>query len=315
MDFCKITEELWKYYLSNNEEDNEKAFKWIDKDGVIIGTGAHEFYVGLKTFSSAWLEETKERKDISFQLKNLWSEQKELSPDIYLVYGGVYIFWESDDKSVYIDMNSRFSMIYQKINDVWKIVHMHQSVPNVEQMDGEYYPKTLHNQIEKTKELVAHMTDLALKDGLTGLINYRGLKDVWESWNKEKSWIFVIDLDDFKQVNDTYGHIAGNEVLKKVADILLHTIRTKDAVCRMGGDEFIVLCSEIGTEEEAQIVAKRIVEAVRNGEKDSPYWIGVSVGGTCLKQDETLENAIERADQALYQIKKTTKNGYGLYKD
>lgn len=212
-------------------------------------------------------------------------------------------------------MNSRFSVIYKKINDVWKIVHIHQSVPNVEQMDGEYYPKTLHNQIEKTKELVAHMADLALKDGLTNLINYRGLEDVWESWNKEQSWIFVIDLDDFKQVNDTYGHIAGNDVLKKVANILLHTIRTKDAVCRMGGDEFIVLCAGVRSEQEAQKVAERIIKAIRAGAESSPYWIGISVGGTYVKQDETLENAIERADKALYHIKKTTKNGYSLYKD
>ncbi len=315
MDFCEITKQLWRAYLSNKEEENNEIFKWIDKEGVIIGTGAHEYYVNLETFSKAWIEETKEREKeaIVLNTKNFWCEQKQLSPDVCLVYGGIYIFWNSEDKSVSIDMDSRFSFLYQKKGNEWKVVHIHQSLPNIEQMDGEYFPRTLHNQIEKVKELAAHMTNLALKDGLTNLINYRGLEEIWKTWKKEDSWLFVIDLDDFKQVNDTHGHILGNEVLKKVAEILVRTIRSEDAACRLGGDEFVVLCSGLHNEEEAHRVAKRIVQEIRKGGEEFPCWIGISMGGICVQPNKTLEENIENADKGLYYVKKTTKDGYILH--
>lgn len=312
MDFCKITEELWKIYLSSECNKSTEILIAMDPDCSVIGTGAHEFYIGFDPFLKAWIEERTERENIDFQFKDFWCQQRELASGVYLVYGSIYIWWESEDQSVYIDMNSRFSVIYQVVDEKWKIVHLHHSIPNAEQMDGEYYPRTLRNQIERTQEMVVHMKDLAHRDGLTNLINYRGLQDMWNLWKHEGNWIFVLDLDNFKMINDTYGHMAGNDVLKKISDILLKTMRTNDIVCRMGGDEFIVLCSNISEEEGAHRLAQRLLQQVRSGAETSPYWVGVSIGGTRILAGETLESAISRADQGLYQIKKHSKNGYAL---
>lgn len=312
MDFCKITEELWKLYLSPDENKSKEAFHVLDLNCIIIGTGAHEVYTELDTFYNAWIGERRERKNIEFQFKDFWCEQRELTPDIYLVYGGIYIWWENENKSVTIDMDSRFSIIYQITDGAWKIIHLHQSLPNAEQMEGEYYPRTLCAQIEQTQELVAHMKDLANKDGLTSLINYRGLQDVWDLWEHEGSWLFVIDLDDFKKINDTYGHMAGNDVLKQVSNILVNTVQTNDIVCRMGGDEFIVLCSVVDGAEGAHRIAQQILSEVKKGADSNPYWIGLSIGGTYIHKNESLESAIGRADRALYDIKKHNKNGYAL---
>ncbi len=312
MDFCKITEELWKLYLSAQYDKTSKILDAMDADCIIIGTGAHEFYLGFGQFLEAWVKEGREREDIEFQFKDFWCEQRELAPDIYLVVGSIYIWWESPDHSVYINLNSRFSIIYQMKNGKWKVIHLHQSIPNAEQMEGEYYPRTLRSQIERTQEMVVHMKELAHRDALTNLINYRGLQEIWDLWEHENSCIFVLDLDDFKLVNDTYGHIAGNEVLKKVSDILLKTMRTNDIVCRMGGDEFIVLCSHVNEEDGAHKLAQRLLQCIHSARQESPYWIGVSIGGTWLRAGETLENAIARADQALYEVKKQSKDGYAL---
>lgn len=312
MDFCKLTEALWKACLSDKETDNKKIFDWIEPNSCVIGTELHKFHMGAKDFLSTWIEKIKEQQNTELQIKSFQCEQRELSPDIYLAYGSICIFGENKDHTPPMDLHSRFSIVYQKINGKWKIVHFHQCVPNMEQLSRVHNSKILYNEFESTKKLAAHMTDLALRDGLTNLINYRGLEDIWASWDKEHSWIFMIDLDDFKKVNDTYGHIAGNQVLKKVGEILTDSLRTNDIVCRMGGDEFIILCGEIYEETEVHLIAQRIVDNIAAVKKEVPCWVGASVGVTRIHPEEALDQAIQRADQALYHIKKTTKNGYYL---
>ena len=122
------------------------------------------------------LQEAEQREAVAFQFKDLWCRQRRLSLDVCLVYGGLDIWWEKEDKTVYIDMSSRYSILYHRIGGIWKVVHIYQSVPNVEQAPGEYYPKRLSDQVESARRLALRMEDLALRDGLTQLYNYRGLE-------------------------------------------------------------------------------------------------------------------------------------------
>ena len=78
------------------------------------------------------------------------------------------------------------------------MVHIYQSVPNVEQAPGEYYPKRLSDQVESARRLALRMEDLALRPGLTQLYNYRGLEKMWSTWDEAESWIFVADLTILK---------------------------------------------------------------------------------------------------------------------
>ena len=312
MDFCKVTEELWRVYLTAGRKENREALGILAPDCVIIGTGKHEFYTNMEDFALALGEEISERQDISFQIKDFWCEQKELGPDACFVYGGIHIWWESEDQKIHIDMDSRFSLIFRQTDEGWKVVHLHQSLPNKEQMDGEFYPKTLTEQVKLAQKTAEEMAWLAQRDSLTGLINYTTLEGKWPAWSENGGWLFILDLDDFKKTNDTYGHVTGNHVLKEMARILLSNIRSGDIACRMGGDEFLLLCDSLSDETDASHLAARILETVKAADPGDGSWAGVSLGGTAVLPGETLESAINRADKALYSVKNTTKNGYRI---
>ena len=150
---------------------------------------------------------------------------------------------------------------------------------------------------------------LAERDGLTGLINYRTFQEGYQQYVDTHSscWIFIIDVDKFKDVNDTFGHMAGNHVLKKMAMTLSNIVRSSDIVCRMGGDEFILLCSGFETEEQAHTFAKRIKSAVVDAGKGERAWAGISVGKASVSAANKLESVIETADADLYQDKKNNR--------
>ena len=131
---------------------------------------------------------------------------------------------------------------------------------------------------------------------------------------KENLWFFLLDVDDFKEVNDTCGHIAGNQVLKNTAEILRVSVRSKDVVCRMGGDEFILLCSDLSGEREVCDWRKGLLRNMSGGRKaqEGGCRPTVSIGITRIREGEELEAAMERADQALYRVKKEGKNDYSI---
>ncbi len=310
MDFKEMTREIWEGYICGEEDAVKQGL--FAPDCVIIGTGKHELYKNLAEFSEAAAQEIEERKNVKFQLKDFWCEVQELTPEICFVYGNVFIWWESEDKSIFINMDSRFTMLYKKYEDGWKIVHVHQSLPNTEQADGEYYPKTLKEQILKAQEETNIYAELANKDNLTGLFNYRAFEGIFEEEKRAGEWIFVIDLDDFKQINDTYGHMRGNKVLRKAAATLKSSVRSQDIVCRMGGDEFVILCVGIGDQTAAEHLMERIQKNMECAGETEEGWTHISVGGTRIEKGDSLEIAFKRADQALYDVKNHGKNGWKI---
>ena len=311
MDFCALTEKLWKlYFLGDGDETDAAARQLLDENCMVFGTGKDEVYYSREEMMQAIREVVKQRENIPFEFKDFHCFSRMLGPDACAVYGGVSIWWESEDRKILIDMESRFTMLYQQMEDGWKVVHIHQSVPNREQLPGEYYPKTLAEQTRRAWQIAVQMQDLAQRDGLTELINYRGLVERWRSWKKENSWVFILDLDNFKRINDTYGHLAGNRILKSVAEALWAAVRDGDVVCRAGGDEFVLLCGGIPNEEMAHKAARHILRALEEKGKSVPEWVGISAGGTAVREEDSVEQALDRADQALYQVKKSGKHNY-----
>lgn len=305
IDFCELTKKFWETYIYEEEPETQaEALEWLAPQCVVIGTGAHEFYVNLKDFLRSLTEEVQERKDIAFHFKDFWCEQMELEPDSCLVYGKLHLWWESEDKSTYINMDSRFTFLYHKIKGAWKIVHIHQSMPNKEQSDGEYYPKTL---LEKVQEL----QELAQQDSMTDLENFRAFRSRWEQRNRP-GWLFILDIDYFKRVNDTYGHTAGNEFISILAGILSSSVRSGDFVCRMGGDEFLIYCSGMNTKGDAEEFAHRLQHDIRSAGKKKPYWTTVSIGATYTPLEECMETALERADHSLYAAKQRGRDAFSF---
>lgn len=311
MDFSKLTEDLWKLFFSKSSEINvDTVLEWCAPDCVIIGTGAQEFYMGLEGFLQSFSDEMADRNDVEFHFKNIWCKEMPLNEDSILVYGKFCVIGESIDNSVHIHMDSRFSAIYKNMGDKWQLVHIHQSVPNVDQGEGEYYPKTLMKRVQELQCVNEEMTELAQKDGLTGLDNFRAFCCQWENRKSERGWFFVLDLDHFKEVNDTYGHLKGNEVLVSMGRVFYSNLRENDLLCRMGGDEFLIYCGEMKDKESADDFIQRLQYDLKAVGLTTPYWTTVSIGATEVFPNMTIDEAIENADKALYTVKKTKKGSY-----
>ncbi len=158
---------------------------------------------------------------------------------------------------------------------------------------------------------------IAIHDELTNIYNRRHMFTIL---NREKSLadrskrsftVCLMDLDDFKQVNDTYGHLTGDAVLKHFARAIQEDIREEDYLARYGGEEFLVVFTNLYCLENSAECAQRLrqtVERLRFPDMPPEIRITVSVGLTTYKPSESLDSLLSRADMALYAAKKNGKN-------
>jgi diguanylate cyclase (GGDEF)-like protein len=151
-----------------------------------------------------------------------------------------------------------------------------------------------------------------LHDALTGLpsrnLFFDRLEGALARVARTRGWVAVmfVDLDLFKQANDTYGHDAGDEVLVTVGERLVTTLRKGDTVARFGGDEYLVLCEDVAGREEATKLAERLVEAINRPIRigDAEIVVHASVGLTLTDDPGELpEEIVSRADRAMYEAK------------
>jgi diguanylate cyclase (GGDEF)-like protein len=167
-----------------------------------------------------------------------------------------------------------------------------------------------------------HLTTQAHYDNLTGLLNRARFLDRVDDAIEHAditggpTWIAFVDLDDFKIINDSRGHDAGDEVLRRVANVLLSTTRPDDVVARLGGDEFAIVLSAGTDEHAAELVAQRIVEALAEPLRvfGEMHQIGASIGLACrYDAGVSADDLIRRADVAMYTAKGRGKNCWELY--
>jgi diguanylate cyclase (GGDEF)-like protein len=168
---------------------------------------------------------------------------------------------------------------------------------------------------QRLKEQNAQLANQAALDPLTGLLNQRSLavrlEQVFASaqrYSRPLSYLMV-DLDGFKEVNDTLGHDGGDQALRRVAQAILQAMRKADVAARYGGDEFAILLPETDAYG-AFVEAERIRRAVEQIRLDHSHLLSVSVGTATFPAPttETKEDLMRNADQALYQAKATGKN-------
>jgi len=158
----------------------------------------------------------------------------------------------------------------------------------------------------------------AIVDELTGLHNRRWMKDVLgrqmkrSQMNSEALSLLMLDIDHFKSVNDNYGHLVGDQVLRAVALKMMVNVRPTDLLIRFGGEEFIVVLPMTDLAG-ARIVAERICTSVRQAQitdgcgKILPL-VTISIGIAQMAADESQDSLIERADKVLYKAKKNGRN-------
>jgi diguanylate cyclase (GGDEF)-like protein/PAS domain S-box-containing protein len=156
-----------------------------------------------------------------------------------------------------------------------------------------------------------HLRHLAETDALTGLANYRRLSETLESEIKRSDRtarafaVLIFDLNGMKRINDSYGHLAGNRALCRLADIFLFSCRSIDTAARYGGDEFAIILPETGAKE-AGAVGRRICERLSSDRQEPP--LSVSVGIAVYPDSGTTIDALfQAADRALYEMKELHK--------
>ena len=140
------------------------------------------------------------------------------------------------------------------------------------------------------------MTRLATTDDLTGLINRERFNAILNRKKGESPVVFMFDVDNFKNINDTHGHLRGNEVLADVARKARDIVGDAGTVARWGGDEFIGL---IDRDADAEALLSGLLSAIRDRENG----ITISLGATRTRPDDTLDAILMRADDAMYASK------------
>jgi diguanylate cyclase (GGDEF)-like protein len=182
--------------------------------------------------------------------------------------------------------------------------------------------ETLRTQVTlalETAELTAELRRLALHDSLTRLANRAFLHErLHQALARARrasphTAVLLLDLDGFKQINDTLGHHAGDEVLRQVAQRLRASVRTEDTPARLGGDEFAVLVEDLARRDDAVIIARRIIDALHPpiAFGDQEVRIRASIGIAYASGDHTdPDEIIRRADGAMYQAKRAGLGGY-----
>lgn len=159
------------------------------------------------------------------------------------------------------------------------------------------------------------LTFIAEHDNLTGVYNRAGYDKFYKELSLDKTIYILIDIDDFKSINDTFGHDAGDMALKRLSSILLKYF-PDDFICRLGGDEFAILVFDYEDGVKEELIAKFVEiekEAMieEKGLPSSSFSIGVAFG---TKGDNT-DTLYRKADKAMYAIKGKNKNGYCFYED
>jgi diguanylate cyclase (GGDEF)-like protein len=173
------------------------------------------------------------------------------------------------------------------------------------------------------REREGELRHLALHDPLTGLANRTLFHEradhaiATHSRSAMTLAVLFIDLDGFKQINDTLGHSAGDTVLIEVAARLRRCVRAGDTVGRFGGDEFAVLTEQVGTIDDATVVADRIIHALRQpfDVEGRAHHLSASAGVALYEQDTSADTVIRCADEAMYAAKATGKGRYVLAPD
>jgi diguanylate cyclase (GGDEF)-like protein/PAS domain S-box-containing protein len=188
-----------------------------------------------------------------------------------------------------------------------------------------YFDITRHKNTEtELAKALDTVSNLANRDALTGLPNLRLFQERFLSilsMSKRKGWklaVMFVDLDSFKAVNDSLGHEVGDRILKLVAQRLLKTVRKADTVARIGGDEFLIIQTEVDDKTAVAHVANKIIQQLtipflldKNEIK-----IGASIGIAMYPEDgDTSKELIKKADKAMYRTKTLGKRGYTFAKD
>jgi diguanylate cyclase len=174
----------------------------------------------------------------------------------------------------------------------------------------------LNRRVNELETELRRLSEEVSTDQLTQVANRRGLMQAFdiERARMERTGarlcVGLLDIDNFKRLNDEMGHTVGDEALKSLAAVVSRTLRPTDLTARYGGEEFVVLLPDTAVEE-GQVILTRLQRSLSGGlfmHQEKQVFVTFSAGVTDYRMGERIEEALERADQALYEAKRTGKN-------
>ena len=187
-------------------------------------------------------------------------------------------------------------------------------IPEVGANEFRYLAQEYNKMYAAYKSSIERLNFKASHDALTGVYNRAGYELLLSSVDLADTYMLLFDVDDFKSINDTYGHEAGDKALVKLSKVLKNNFRSDDHICRIGGDEFVVFMVHTNGLQKELIAGKidQINNQLKRSDDEVPYF-SVSVGVAYGADADDTESLFEQTDEAMYQSKKSGKQTYTFY--
>ncbi len=188
-------------------------------------------------------------------------------------------------------------------------------IPEEGATEFKYLAQAYNKMYTKHRLSMEHLNFKASHDELTGAYNRAGYELLLSDIDLNSTYLMLIDIDNFKNINDTYGHDTGDKVLIKLVRVLNRVFRDDDYICRIGGDEFVIFMIHSSGMNHKLVSSKieQIKEELENTDDGLPP-ISVSIGIVDGKDTADTENLFEKTDAAMYESKRKGKNTYTFYK-
>jgi diguanylate cyclase (GGDEF)-like protein len=220
----------------------------------------------------------------------------------------------------YTDTNGRFEELTQMQEDILNSESPHIDLPILSYKFDEIQTY-MKEEVTRANETITQLSNQIIElektsnlDALTKILNRRALNTylakISKNDKKHKFHLLMLDIDDFKKINDNFGHVAGDKVLIYFANILKKTLRNGDKIFRYGGEEFVIILNNVD-DIKCKAITQRLLELVRNNKliyKGNDLSVTTSIGTTYFKENDTVESILLRSDKALYKAKSSGKN-------
>lgn len=315
----ELARNLWRAYLIDQSQAGDAYIAdALEVDNLsVIGTGRHEFCSTAAQFFENLGNDRSEAADVAFEILDEYYEARVIDPEVCLVFGTLWVReLPKEPKLLLVEMDTRFSILVHRVDGKPKIVHLHHSTPNADQKLNEFYPKTATERANAALEYSRELERRADLDSMTGLLNRMAFERTVEerlACGIPDAVLFMIDLDNFKSVNDTLGHLAGDRVIMDFAAELKNVFLRDAVIGRMGGDEFAVLVCDRASAEQAAASAGLLIErwGRRGGNGSSP--LSCSIGMAKVGGTRDFRVLYRAADEALYESKRNGKGRYAWF--
>ena len=190
------------------------------------------------------------------------------------------------------------------------------TLPEAGSTEFRYLVRAYNQMYEMYRNSIAQLDFKATHDELTGVFNRAGYDSIIESIDIKTTYMLLFDVDNFKSINDTYGHEIGDKVLQKFASALKNNFRPDDFICRIGGDEFVVLMQR--TQEMQQSIITEKIERINtelSTVKDGIPGVTISVGIARGSDAQEIDELFKKTDDAMYDAKQKGKSTYAFYSE